>query len=77
MTHGAMEVHRKPASSGATDAARTFKGTKKPGHLGNSQVTTKGLTVVKVDSERNLLLIRGAIPGANGSLVFVRAKKGA
>ncbi|HET6383181.1 MAG TPA: 50S ribosomal protein L3 [Armatimonadota bacterium] len=77
MTHGVMEVHRKPASSGATDAARTFKGVKKPGHLGADRVTTRGLTVVRVDPERNLLLIKGAVPGATGGLLFVRALKGA
>ncbi len=70
MTHGSM-IHRKPQSSGATDAARTFKGTKKPGHMGAKKVTVRGLTVVRVDAERNLLLIKGAIPGANGGLVTV------
>ncbi|MCA1595259.1 MAG: 50S ribosomal protein L3 [Chloroflexi bacterium] len=77
MTHGAMEVHRKPASSGATDAARTFKGMKKPGHLGAARVTTRGLKVVKVDGERNLILVGGTVPGANGSLVFINEQKGA
>jgi large subunit ribosomal protein L3 len=77
MTHGVMEVHRKPMSSGATDAARTFKGVKKPGHLGDERVTVRGLKIVRVDPERNLLLIRGAVPGANGSLIYVRAQKGA
>lgn len=70
MTHGSM-IHRKPQSSGATDAARTFKGTKKPGHMGAESVTVRGLTVVRVDGEKNLLLVKGAIPGANGGLVTV------
>jgi len=70
MTHGSM-IHRKPQSSGATDAARTFKGTRKPGHMGAESVTVRGLTVVRVDSEKNLLLIKGAIPGANGGLVTI------
>lgn len=70
-SHGSM-IHRKPQSSGATDAARVFKGTKKPGHMGHERVTVKGLRVVRVDRERNLLLIRGAVPGANGNLVMVR-----
>ncbi|MHB0999766.1 MAG: 50S ribosomal protein L3 [Armatimonadota bacterium] len=70
MTHGSM-VHRKPQSGGATDAARTFKGVKRPGRMGGDTVTTKGLKVVRVDAEKNLLLIKGAIPGANGGLVEV------
>jgi len=71
MTHGSM-MHRKPQSGGATDAARTFKGTKKPGHMGDETVTQQGLRVVQVDTERHLLLIKGAVPGANGGLVMIR-----
>ncbi|MBI2844459.1 MAG: 50S ribosomal protein L3 [Armatimonadetes bacterium] len=71
MTHGSM-IHRKPQSGGATDAARTFKGVKRPGHMGSERVTVRRLSVVKVDSERNLVLIRGAVPGANGGLVMIR-----
>jgi large subunit ribosomal protein L3 len=70
MTHGIMG-HRKPASGGATDAARTFKGVKRPGRMGGEQVSVKGLTVVRVDSEKNLILIKGAVPGANGGLLTV------
>ena len=70
MTHGSM-IHRKPQSGGATDAARTFKGTRKPGHMGSATVTVRGLTVWRIDSEKNLLLIKGAIPGANGGLVTI------
>jgi large subunit ribosomal protein L3 len=70
MTHGSM-VHRKPQSSGATDAARTFKGTRKPGHMGAKQVTVRGLTVWRVDAEKNLLLIKGAVPGASGGLLTI------
>ena len=69
-THGSM-VHRKPQSGGATDAARTFKGVKRPGRMGGERVTVRGLTIVRVDPEKNLLLIKGAVPGANGSLVTV------
>jgi large subunit ribosomal protein L3 len=69
-THGIMG-HRKPASGGATDAARTFKGVKRPGRMGGEKVTIQGLTVVRVDSEKNLLLIKGAVPGSNGGLVMV------
>ncbi len=70
MTHGSM-IHRKPQSGGATDAARTFKGVKRPGRMGGETVTTRGLTVVRADAEKNLLLIKGAVPGANGGLVIV------
>jgi len=70
MTHGSM-IHRKPQSSGATDAARTFKGTKKPGRMGGKRVTVRGLTVWQVDPERNLVLVKGAVPGANGGLLTI------
>jgi large subunit ribosomal protein L3 len=74
MTHGSM-IHRKPQSSGATDAARVFKNTRKPGHMGHERVTAKRLQVVKVDAEKNLLLVKGPIPGPNGGLVTVRGAK--
>lgn len=70
-THGSM-LHRKPASGGATDAARTFKGSRRPGRMGGKQITQRGLTVYRVDAFRNLLLIKGAVPGANGGLILVR-----
>jgi large subunit ribosomal protein L3 len=73
-THGSM-VHRKPQSGGATDAARTFKGVRRPGRMGGETVTVQGLSVVRVDAEKNLLLIKGAVPGANGSLVSVSLMK--
>jgi large subunit ribosomal protein L3 len=69
-THGSM-VHRKPQSGGATDAARTFKGVRRPGRMGGETVTVRGLSIVRVDADKNLLLIKGAVPGANGSLVTV------
>lgn len=71
MTHGSM-IHRKPMSAGATDAARVFKGTKRPGRMGNERVTQQGLKIVQVDTDRNLLLIKGAVPGANGGLVLIQ-----
>lgn len=74
MTHGSM-IHRKPQSSGATDAARTFKGTRKPGQMGNKQVTVRGLRIVRVDVERNILLIEGAVPGANGGMLTIQRLK--
>jgi len=71
MTHGSM-IHRKPQSGGATDAARTFKGVKRPGRMGGKRVTALRLTVVRADAERNLLLIRGAAPGATGGLLLIK-----
>jgi len=75
MTHGYM-THRRPLSSGATGPQRVFKGVRKPGRMGNDQVTQKGLKVVKVDVERNLLLIDGSVPGPNGAQVIINKVKG-
>jgi large subunit ribosomal protein L3 len=71
MEHGASKIHRKPMSAGATDAARVFPGKRSPGHMGAATVTVKGLTIVDIDTDQNLLLIRGAVPGANGGVVAV------
>ena len=72
-SHGVSVSHRKPASSGATSyPSHVFKGKTMPGHLGNERVTIKNLTVVAVDKENNLLLIKGAVPGAKNGLVLVR-----
>ena len=70
-THGSSTCHRKPCSGGATDAARTFKGAGKPGHMGDQQVTQQGLKVARIDLDKNLILVRGAVPGANGGLVYI------
>jgi large subunit ribosomal protein L3 len=75
MEHGASKIHRKPMSGGATDAARVFPGARRPGHLGDATITQKGLTVVDVDVDRNLLLIRGAVPGANGGLLLIKSRE--
>jgi len=69
-SHGSMS-HRRPASSGPTDPARVFPGTRKPGHLGAVRVTVKGLAVVRADAERNLLIVKGAVPGPPGGVVRV------
>lgn len=72
MTHGS-KYHRGPGSLGmASDPSRVYKGKKLPGHLGAEKVTIQNLDVVKVDAERNLLLIRGAVPGPKGGLVTVK-----
>ena len=69
-SHGA-KIHRKPASNGATDPARTFPGARRPGHMGDARVTQLGLSVVEVDAERNLLVVKGAVPGAPGGLLKI------
>ncbi len=72
-THGNSLSHRAPGSIGQCQTpGRVFKGKKMAGHMGDERVTTQNLEVVRVDVERNLLLIRGAVPGAPGSHVFVR-----
>lgn len=69
--HGS-HFHRAPGSMGmSATPSRIFKNKKLPGHMGNQKVTVKNLEVVTVDPERNLLLIRGAVPGANGGLITV------
>ncbi len=73
-THGTERKHRSPGAIGAcATPARVFRGTKMAGHLGHSRVTTLNLRVIKADPERNLLLIRGAVPGPKGRLVMVRS----
>ncbi len=72
-THGNSLSHRAPGSIGQCQTpGRVFKGKKMAGHMGDERVTTLNLEVVRVDAERNLLLIRGAVPGAPGGHVFVR-----
>jgi large subunit ribosomal protein L3 len=71
-SHGSMNV-RAPGSIGASAyPSRVIKGTRSSGHMGDARITVKGLTVAKVDAENNLLMIRGAVPGANGSVVVVK-----
>ena len=74
MSHGNGPVHRHVGSIGAnTFPAKVFKGKKMAGRWGNEKVTVQNLKVVKVDADRNILLIKGAIPGAKGSLVSVKS----
>lgn len=70
-SHGSMNV-RQPGSIGATDAARVFKGVRMAGQMGNVRSTVQGLKVLRVDPERNLLIVHGGVPGARGALVLVR-----
>jgi large subunit ribosomal protein L3 len=72
-THGNSLAHRAPGSIGQCQTpGRVFKGKKMAGHMGDERVTTQNLEVVRVDAERNLLLIKGAVPGAPGGAVVVR-----
>jgi len=72
-THGNSVSHRAPGSIGQCQTpGRVFKGKKMAGHLGDERVTTQNLEIVRVDAERNLLLIKGAVPGAAGGAVLVR-----
>ena len=71
-SHGSMNV-REPGSIGQSAyPSRVIKGTKSSGHMGDERVTVKGLTIAKVDVENNYLMVRGAVPGPNGSLVVVK-----
>jgi large subunit ribosomal protein L3 len=78
-SHGAHRNHRKPGSvGGAATPGRVFKGQKMAGRMGNDRVTVQNLVVQAIDAEKGLLLVKGAVPGGRGRLVFVRnAVKGA
>ena len=71
MSHGS-KYHRGAGSLGAKGPARVFKGRKLPGHLGAERVTVQNLEIIKVDADRNLLAVKGAIPGPKGGLVLVK-----
>ena len=74
-SHGSMNV-RAPGSIGQSAyPSRVIKGTRSSGHMGDERVTVKGLTVARVDIENNLLMVRGAVPGATGSVVIIKKKK--
>ncbi|WCE29474.1 50S ribosomal protein L3 [Vibrio sp. SCSIO 43137] len=73
MTHGNSLSHRAPGSIGQCQTpGRVFKGKKMAGHMGSERVTTQNLEIVRVDAERNLLLIKGAVPGSTGGNVIVK-----
>ncbi|MDR4436526.1 MULTISPECIES: 50S ribosomal protein L3 [Bacillus] len=72
MSHGSR-YHRRPGSMGPVDPNRVFKGKLLPGRMGGEQITVQNLEIVKVDAERNLLLIKGNVPGARKSLITVKS----
>ena len=76
MTHGVGPVHREVGSLGANSTpSRVFKNRNMPGHYGFERVTVQNLEVVKVDAERNILLIKGCVPGPKGSVITIRDSK--
>lgn len=73
MTHGVGPVHREVGSMGANSTpSRVFKNKKMPGHYGSESVTIQNLEIVKVDAERNILLVKGCLPGPKGSIVTIK-----
>lgn len=75
MSHGSMNI-REPGSIGQSAyPSRVIKGTRSSGHMGNARVTVQGLSVARVDVENNIIMVRGAVPGATGSLVVVKKRK--
>jgi large subunit ribosomal protein L3 len=76
ISHGSHNVRAPGAIGASADPSRVFPGTKMPGRMGGSRVTQRGLEVVEVDGERNLLLIKGSVPGARNSIVEVRGEAG-
>jgi large subunit ribosomal protein L3 len=75
-THGQSDRHRATGSRGAgTTPGHTFPGTRAPGHMGDAQVTVQNVKIALVDAERNLIAVRGAVPGPRGGLVMVQAAK--
>lgn len=76
-THGQSDRHRAPGAVGATTTpGRVFKGLRMAGHLGNHRVTARNVEVVRVDPDRNLLLLNGSVPGARGVVVMIRKVQG-
>ena len=73
MGHGSM-YHRRPGSMGSTSTpGRVFKGKKLPGHMGRNTITIQNLEVVRVDLDKNVILVKGSVPGANGSILKIKS----
>ena len=72
MTHGTGPIHRQPGSMGVIDPAHIFKNKKMAGQYGNEQVTVLNLSIAKIDAEKNIIAVKGAVPGARGGIVFIR-----
>ena len=75
-SHGASKVHRSPGAIGqCSDPSRVFKGTKMPGQMGACRKTVRNLDLVRVDTEQNLLLVKGAVPGPRGAYLIVKSRR--
>ena len=74
-SHGTSQVHRKAMSGGGTDAARVFRGTRKPGHMGAIGCTVKNLEIVLLDEKTGILAVKGAIPGPSGGFIRILPRK--
>jgi large subunit ribosomal protein L3 len=75
-THGQSDRHRAPGSIGASASpGRVLKGRHMPGHMGNERVTVRNLEVIQTDTERNMLLVRGAVPGSKNGLLLIKKSK--
>ena len=70
-SHGSMNV-RQPGAIGSTDSARVFKGVRMSGHMGSERTTSRAYKVVRVDPERNLVMVKGGVPGARGAVVLIK-----
>lgn len=73
-THGVKHEHRTLGSVGSTDAARVFKGKKMPGRMGYQRITKKNIKVIKIDVENNLIAVKGAVPGRQGTLLEITSQ---
>lgn len=71
-THGTKHTLRKPGSIGSTDAARVFKGKKMAGRMGGERITVKNLEIIKIDKDKNLIAVSGAVPGRRGTLLEIK-----
>lgn len=75
-SHGSMYINRPGSNGGSSEPARTFPGKPLAGHHGDTRITARNLRIVKTDAARNLILVRGSIPGANGGYVIIRKGRG-
>ncbi|MBU4422024.1 50S ribosomal protein L3 [Candidatus Parcubacteria bacterium] len=73
-SHGHKDQNRMPGSIGSKGVARVFKGMKMGGHMGSDQTTIKNLEIIEVDKNNNILAVKGAVPGARNSLVYIQSK---
>ncbi|MBI5154977.1 50S ribosomal protein L3, partial [Candidatus Poribacteria bacterium] len=74
-SHGSMYHNRPGSGGGSSDPSRVYKGKPNPGHHGDVRVTTRNVVIVKCDPQRNLLFIRGSVPGAPNGYVMIRKRK--